>query len=111
MFKPDEERSQTIMDEKLYNEQYELMLSQMHEELCSLLNRTRYLKTMAPSPAELKQLVRYAAEIRHLLVELERMQFWSQDDALGRSLSELKLQFLDLEGRLKETRNDHLSMA
>jgi hypothetical protein len=94
------------MDEKLCNERYELMLSEIHEELFSLLNRTRRLKMISQFPDELEQMVHLSTEIRHLLVELEHMHVWSQDDAIGRSLSELKLQFLDLEGSLKEQRND-----
>lgn len=97
------------MYKKQCNERYKLVLSEVHEGLSSLLSRTRDLKKAAPSTAEMEQMVRYSAEIRLLLDTLERMQVWSQDDALGRSLSELKRQFLDLEGRLKEQRNDRLS--
>jgi hypothetical protein len=99
------------MNRKLCIERYELVLSEIHEGLCSLLRQTRGVKTMDQSPAELEQMISYAAEIRHLLAELERMQVWSQEDALGRSLSELKRQFLDFEGGLKEQRNDHTSMS
>jgi len=100
-----------IMDDNLCYKRYERMLSQMHDGLCSVLSQMRYLKAVTPSPAELEQLVLCVAEIRHMLDELERMQFWSQADALGRSLSDLKRRFLDLEGRLKEQRNDRLSMG
>lgn len=97
------------MDNNLCNERYKVILSQMHEGLCSVLSQTRHLETITPSPAEMEQLVLCVAEIRQMLVELERMQFWSQGDALGRSLSDLKRRFMDLEGSLKEQRNDHLS--
>lgn len=94
------------MDRKLCNERYELVLSEIHEELCSLLSRTSHI---APNPDEIEQMVSSSAEIRRLIIELERMHVLSHDDALGRSLCELKSQFLDLEGRLKEQRNDRLS--
>ena len=99
------------MNRKICNERYEQVLSEIHEGLSSLLSRTRGLKTMDQSPAELEEFAHIAAEIRQLLAELERMQVWSQEDALGRSLSELKRQFLDLEGRFKEQRNDHASIS
>jgi hypothetical protein len=93
------------MDRKLSNERYELVLTEIHEGLRSLLSRTSRL---TPGPGEIEEMVHCSTEIRHLIVELEHMQVLSQDDALGRSLSGLKSQFLDLEGRLKEQRNDHL---
>jgi len=99
------------MNRKLCNERYELVLSEIYAGLCSLLSRTRGLKTLGQSPVELKQMINGSAEIRQLLSELECMQVWSQEDALGRSLSELKRQFLDFEGWLKEQRNDHTSMS
>ena len=97
------------MDEKLCNERYELVLLEIHEGLCSLLSRTRRLKMISQFPDELEQMIHYSTEIRRLIVELERMQVLSQDDALGRALSELKSQFLDLEGSLKEQRNDRFN--
>jgi hypothetical protein len=93
------------MDRKLSNERHEQELTEIHEGLCSLLNRTSRL---TPDLGEIEGMVHCSAEIRRFIVELEQMQVLSHDDALGRSLSELKSQFLDLEGRLKEQRNDRL---
>lgn len=91
------------MDKKLC---YELVLSEIHEGLCALLDRTRNLNMQYQSPGELDAFVRIAAEIRHELAELERMSVWPVDSALGCSFSDIRRQFLDLEGRLKEQRND-----
>lgn len=96
------------MDKKLCNERYELVMTEIHRELCSLLNWTRSLKEISLHPEKLELMVLGSAEIRSLIAELERMQVLSQDNALGRSLSELKRDFLDLEGSLKEQRNDRL---
>ena len=97
------------MDRKLCNERYEPVLSEIHEGLRALLNKTSRMNTLSRFTGELEQMVCCSTEIRRLIIELERMQILSQDEALGRSLSELKRQFLDLEGRLKEQRNDRLS--
>ena len=91
------------MDRKLRNERYGQELTEIHEGLCALLSRTSRL---TPGPGEIEEMVHCSTEIRGLIAELERMQVLSHDDALGRSLSGLKSQFLDLEGRLKEQRND-----
>lgn len=96
------------MDGKLCNEQNGLVLTKMHEDLCSVLNTMDRLTTFRLSPAEQDQVVCYTVKIRYLLADLERMQFWSQDNAIGRSLSGVARRFLELEGILKEQRNDRL---
>ena len=93
------------MGRKLRNERYEQELTEIHEGLCSLLNRTSRL---TPDLGEIEGMVHCSIEIRRLIVELEHTQVLTHDDALGRSLSGLKSQFLDLEGRLKEQLNDCL---
>ena len=96
------------MDGKLCNKKNELMLPQLYEDLSTLMSKVHNRMILPLSSIEMKQLIHYTAEIRHLLGELERMQVWSNNDEIGRSLSELKRQFMDLEGRLKEQRNDGL---
>jgi hypothetical protein len=94
------------MDDKLCNEQNELMLLKLHEDLSTMMNKARHLLTITLSPDDTARLICYAVEIRRLLEDLERKQIWSHDDAIGRSLSDITQQLLDLEGRLKEKRND-----
>jgi hypothetical protein len=96
------------MDDKLCNEQNELMLLKLYEDLSTMMSKACYLLTTKLSPIEMAQLVHYAVEMRRLMESLERKQVWSPDDAIGRSLSEITQQLLDLEGRLKEKRNDGL---
>jgi hypothetical protein len=96
------------MDDKLCNEQTELMLLKLYEDLSTMMSKARYLLTITLSPAEMARLVHYAVEMRRLMESLERKQVWSHDDAIGRSLSAITRQLLDLEGRLKEKRNDGL---
>jgi hypothetical protein len=96
-----EERSQATMDDKRCNEQNDLMLRMLYEDLSTMMSKARHLLTITLSPDETAQLVHYAVEIRRLMESLEHKHLWSPDDAIGRSLSDITQQLLDLEGRLK----------
>lgn len=85
----------------------EVIAAMIHGDLLSLLNRShRTLTGCHLTNPEIECLTRYVAEIRRLLGEMESLHVWSEDEVTGCSMYSVREQFLDLEGRIKELRND-----
>lgn len=83
------------------------VLLTIQKELQGLLDRSKgVLAHSHPSSRDLEEAVLHLAEIRKLISDLALMPDTIGGAAMRSSLNELREQYLDLEGAVKELRND-----